>query len=91
MFLKDIFLWFKFLTVLGIFTYFNIAKMPYLDNLSHIQNLNIFRKRNFWLKKQHSMGVLRYGLGHNKPLETIISINKILRKNVFLESASWAH
>ena len=47
----DIFLWFKYLTVLGIFTYINMAKKAYLENLSHIQNLNIFSKHNFWLKK----------------------------------------
>ena len=45
-----IFFWI-FVTVLGIFTYFNIAKMPYLENLSHIQNLNIFRKPTFGKKK----------------------------------------
>ena len=48
MFLKDILLCYKFLTVLGILTYFNIAKMSYLENLSHIQNLNIFCNCNFW-------------------------------------------
>ena len=40
-----------FLTVLGIFTYFNIAKKPYLKNLSHIQNINVFGKRNIWFIK----------------------------------------
>ena len=38
----------KCLLFLGTFTYFNIAKKPYPENLSHIQNLNIFSKRNFW-------------------------------------------
>ena len=41
-----------FFTVLGIFKYFNIAKMPYLENLSHILNKNIFNKRNFWFKNK---------------------------------------
>ena len=41
------FFWAHFFTVLGIFTYFNIAKKPYLKNLSHIQNINIFSKHNF--------------------------------------------
>ena len=51
MFLRTFLLSNKFLTVLGIFTFFNIAKKPYLENISHIQNLNIFSKRNFWKKK----------------------------------------
>ena len=61
---------YTFLTILGIFTYFNIAKMPYLEILSHIQNLNILSKRNFLLKKTRAMGVLRYGLGHNEQVGT---------------------
>ena len=60
-----------FLTVLAIFTYFIIAKLPYLKSLSHIQNLNIFSKRNFCFFFKHAMGVLRYGLGHNKQVGTI--------------------
>ena len=55
----------------GIFTYFNVAKMPYLEKLSHIQNLDILCKRNFWLKKKHAMGVLRYGLGKLAPKDTV--------------------
>ena len=42
-----------FLPVLGIFTYFSISKKTYLKNPSHIQNFNIFRKRNFWYKKNN--------------------------------------
>ena len=41
-------IWALFFTVLGIFTCFNIAKKPYLKKRSHIQNLNIFSKHNFW-------------------------------------------
>ena len=52
-----------FLTVLGIFTYFNIAKKPYLKNLSNIQNVNIVSKRNFWV-------FLRYGIGLKKQVGT---------------------
>ena len=45
--------------------------MPYLKNLSNIQNLNILSKRNFWQQqKNHAMDVLRYGLGHNKQVGT---------------------
>ena len=36
-----------FFTVLGVFTYFNIAKKPYLNNLNSFQNVIILNERNF--------------------------------------------
>ena len=42
MFLREIFVVLQIFDRLGIFIYFNIAKKPYLENLSLIQNFNIW-------------------------------------------------
>ena len=41
---------YKLFTILDVFTYFNIANQPHLKNLSPLQNLSIFCKRNFGSK-----------------------------------------
>ena len=59
-----------FLTILGVFTYFNIANQPNVNHFSPLKKLNILSKRNFWSKKYSALGVLRFRLGLNNQVGT---------------------
>ena len=76
-----------FLTVLGIFTYFNTAKKPYLKNLSHIQNINIFSKRNFWFKK-NALGILGMVLAFKSKLAPKVTVWAVISDHI---SSYFAH
>ena len=39
------------LTILDVFTYFNMANAPHIKSLSPLQNLIILSKHNFWSEK----------------------------------------